>query len=1214
MSQSPMATTFLVLGILLAAPIFAVAQSSSDGLNETCIAYKKVYDQEIAKAQAEKRTPKPLPSPVCTESTPLGPVSGHCIVGSTICKGEVDAEGKPISPNAKFECPSGQQCFVQVNTGKPDEFCVLGGTCTPIVTTDSGGGGGTTSQLPQDPRAMELEKYLTTMEQPASLEDYRTASAAYDKLLSEMAGVQVGDTSPAAQEAKAEVLKDIFTPGAGEATTLQPPADAKPLGTGEVGGSAPGSGSTFPSNAEAFLNDEFGHPQKTCESWYCPITEPVKNATQWAADTTGKMADWAKGKIAEIRKEGLGFFNPVISPEAKESPYDPQETLRVGLDGQVNPVDFSKRAEEKFAEVDPNSWPPKTLEDFRKMGVTDPSDPKQLARALTNHARVESSLNAYASNPAECYEGILQFCGSGNDSTYGIYSKADAHNPDKSMDAFIEVAKQGKLSAYFGPIQQGGASIRANEAWYEANVAPYVQGGASTENIPLPRPAPGAPLATYDTVFAGDYSAPDWGKVAVASFDDRFAAATEQSPISRIEGGFSAIPLASNDATAVGLISPAGGSQTNQTPGVNDTVYAGDYDVPGQTVAGARGTTPPGVLTQEFWEKHPVFGREGLVNLYDPVANAYQGARDTIAGLLYGTEMGSAPGATEQSPIARIEGGFGAFPTPSSEVVEIPTQGGAQGLFGPTAIDTNEAWLAFNASDEESIQAQREQNVLEDIPVAAPTTPVESAALPPLDWTILTMTTKPLAVDFGPPEQLVSLDGQENSAGEQTKTATGGTQCASESCAGGEIGDQRMQPPTPEQEALKEQIADAEAKKAALQKPLSTAEANLAAEKRTVAQLKTLLNKGATVGQGINTVQSGLVRAQATINAAQQMAQNSELSAGDRKYLQQQTDALQQKINNINSSISSYLWASNMTIPQNYQSSFLTPANDVVAASQTIVNRMESINSGIGAQIASYNIAYNQSLAGVQPDNLGNEPVYTSASLPSEDISGSPNWRFYEESEGNDVIGVTPDSADPNWERLQVITGVSEETGVAERHIDFYEASYDYPYQPSVTESELFPGGGDRFAWDQITANDRIFVTPEPDFPADATDVPLPQPRPEIPVGPTSGITTNDPGAIEAPATPRPTQAEYVPLPPKPPAQPDLAGLPIQVPSVGTATNPYQLWGANMPSLAQRRELYNQLALEGYVPKVTRYTGTAQQNLNLIRALRTRQLEREADI
>ncbi|MBI2612428.1 hypothetical protein HYW59_01260 [Candidatus Kaiserbacteria bacterium] len=66
------------------------------------------------------------------------------------------------------------------------------------------------------------------------------------------------------------------------------------------------------------------------------------------------------------------------------------------------------------------------------------------------------------------------------------------------------------------------------------------------------------------------------------------------------------------------------------------------------------------------------------------------------------------------------------------------------------------------------------------------------------------------------------------------------------------------------------------------------------------------------------------------------------------------------------------------------------------------------------------------------------------------------------------------------------------------------------------------------------------------------------------------------------------------------------APLPIEVPTVGDAKTPYDLWGKDLPSKEIRSKLYNQLAEEGFV-NVERYTGTGDQNRALIDGLKERQ-------
>ncbi len=66
--------------------------------------------------------------------------------------------------------------------------------------------------------------------------------------------------------------------------------------------------------------------------------------------------------------------------------------------------------------------------------------------------------------------------------------------------------------------------------------------------------------------------------------------------------------------------------------------------------------------------------------------------------------------------------------------------------------------------------------------------------------------------------------------------------------------------------------------------------------------------------------------------------------------------------------------------------------------------------------------------------------------------------------------------------------------------------------------------------------------------------------------------------------------------------------LPVEVPEVPrNAQSPWDVWGNDLPSVAKRRPLYEQLASEGLVPPVKRYTGTEKQNLDLVQGMRARE-------
>ena len=95
MSAKNKAAVFGVVGFCFlfsfVAPVYGESESE-------CVAYKRNYDEAIA----QKKTP-PAPA-ICDEATAVGPVMGHCVVGTSICKGEKTAEGKdPSKPDVQVD-------------------------------------------------------------------------------------------------------------------------------------------------------------------------------------------------------------------------------------------------------------------------------------------------------------------------------------------------------------------------------------------------------------------------------------------------------------------------------------------------------------------------------------------------------------------------------------------------------------------------------------------------------------------------------------------------------------------------------------------------------------------------------------------------------------------------------------------------------------------------------------------------------------------------------------------------------------------------------------------------------------------------------------------------------------------------------------------------------------------------------------------------------
>ena len=97
-------------------------------------------------------------------------------------------------------------------------------------------------------------------------------------------------------------------------------------------------------------------------------------------------------------------------------------------------------------------------------------------------------------------------------------------------------------------------------------------------------------------------------------------------------------------------------------------------------------------------------------------------------------------------------------------------------------------------------------------------------------------------------------------------------------------------------------------------------------------------------------------------------------------------------------------------------------------------------------------------------------------------------------------------------------------------------------------------------------------------------------------LGLTPGPAGPDKVADQLGLTPGPADT---PKPYDPTKDPGFAYTPV-----GKATNPWEWWGGTLPTIAERRELYNQLVDQGLVPRVDRYTGTERQNIDLMNGLR----------
>lgn len=153
------------------------------------------------------------------------------------------------------------------------------------------------------------------------------------------------------------------------------------------------------------------------------------------------------------------------------------------LDAQrIDPVAFARLMRERVAASSlaghVPAWGP-------RFGITTGS-PDEWARFYTMVQQQESghriapvnpdgSLQRFATTrPTENSFGPGQF----NVGEYGLKTWADVNDPTKVADAYINVAKAGKVPAYFGSVQRPHETLQ-HASWYDTQIAPQLGGPQS---------------------------------------------------------------------------------------------------------------------------------------------------------------------------------------------------------------------------------------------------------------------------------------------------------------------------------------------------------------------------------------------------------------------------------------------------------------------------------------------------------------------------------------------------------------------------------------------------------------------------------------------------------------------------------------------------------------------------------------------------------------
>jgi hypothetical protein len=176
----------------------------------------------------------------------------------------------------------------------------------------------------------------------------------------------------------------------------------------------------------------------------------------------------------------------------------------IQMDGarKINPASFAAVMESKVrgSELDGKvpEWGP-------QFGINK-GTPQEWSRFFTMVQQQESghrlaetnpdgSLQRFATTPAgEKSFGPGQF----NKGEYGLKTWADVNDPNKVADAYIDVAKKGKVPAYFGSVQRPNETLQHSK-WFDKEVAP---------NLPAARAAAAAAASSSSAAMAPDLRQP----------------------------------------------------------------------------------------------------------------------------------------------------------------------------------------------------------------------------------------------------------------------------------------------------------------------------------------------------------------------------------------------------------------------------------------------------------------------------------------------------------------------------------------------------------------------------------------------------------------------------------------------------------------------------------------------------------------------------------
>lgn len=343
----------------------------------------------------------------------------------------------------------------------------------------------------------------------------------------------------------------------------------------------------------------------------------------------GKAYDAAKGGSSRATA-GLRI-NPRQYFEGKAGASDKGGgSIAVDSSGRIDPVSFAQTMASKIANSPLNGQVPSWGKEF---GITTGS-PQEWARFFTMLQQQESghrvaqtnadgSLKKFPTTPAgEQSYGPGQF----KPGEYGLKTWADVNNPDKVADAYIEVAKKGKLQAYFGSLQRPNETLQHGK-WYDSTVAPNLAGDA---------PAPVAQRGIMQGYPAGTRVASLGGGPMIPSGNDN--AAPAKLPPKVVENMKGLTPE-QKDAKLRDLVSRGYQDIVHQLDkDGNDVISAKQSDKP-IWQRGRRGTNADGTIPNELDSE--TFSGPGWAN--GAVKDIKEGKLKRAENTIPGAQVAQAP-------------------------------------------------------------------------------------------------------------------------------------------------------------------------------------------------------------------------------------------------------------------------------------------------------------------------------------------------------------------------------------------------------------------------------------------------------------------------------------------------------------------------------------------------------------------------------------------